>query len=116
MSKGQSDDGSITRTVSLLPVFFSFALSVCPVSPRWQRVSEPAYGFILFDYISGAIEGQTDRQEAAAVDRQTEGESQRELGREWMMAGGEEGGDGQADEASLGESVLTNRGGAGFQV
>lgn len=51
-------------------------MCLCWAPPRWRQVAEPAYGFILFDYISGTLEGQTDRQESAAVDRQTEGESQ----------------------------------------
>lgn len=70
---------------SSLLLCLSMCLCLFPVSPRWQQVSEPAYGFILFDYISGTTEGPTDRQ----TDRQTEGGSQGELGKwEWMDDGG----------------------------
>lgn len=45
----------------LLPAL-PFSPSPCLSSPDWcQLMSEPAYGFVLFDYITGNLEGQTDR-------------------------------------------------------
>lgn len=51
----------------LLLAFSSlFYFSSCPSpslssSDWYQLMSEPAYGFVLFDYITGNVEAQTDR-------------------------------------------------------
>lgn len=61
---GASHSFSLTH-FTLLFLSFSISLSMFPcllsVSPWWQQVSEPAYGFILFDYITGNVEGQADK-------------------------------------------------------
>lgn len=51
----------------LCPFLTCFPLPLSPlllcvsVSDWCQQMSEPAYGFVLFDYITGNLEGQTDK-------------------------------------------------------
>lgn len=51
----------LSSSCLLLPALPFFS-SPCLLSSDWcQQMSEPAYGFVLFDYISGNLEGQIDK-------------------------------------------------------
>lgn len=42
--------------------YLSFSPSPCVAASDWcQLMSEQAYGFVLFDYITGNLEGQADK-------------------------------------------------------
>lgn len=44
-------------------------------STDWcQQMSEPTYGFVLFDYISGNLEEQTDKSQLLQTDKGEKGE------------------------------------------
>lgn len=54
--------------VSFFFVFFLLSLffdSCNPTPNPPQNVSEQAYGFVLFDYITGNVEGQGDRSQGS---------------------------------------------------
>lgn len=120
-----SDDSSVMRTVPLLPISFSFALSLSPCVPSLLCLPSVAAGgraslWLHPVWLHQRYPRRTDRQTGVSRCRQTVRgwESKRirkvrvngwwrEVKKEAMA---------RQMRPALGESVLTNRGGAGFQV